>query len=129
MNIQRNIVLTISGVSVVMFFRFVTAGEIRTRAEFFEPFITGLSNATVDQVCKYTYNALRFKPLCDLYRYKFLHACVIFLSMLKSSSNKNSLMWPLKSCPSGTFPVLHYFLRQKYKKKDALGYFITAFTI
>ncbi|KAL1218726.1 OVARIAN TUMOR DOMAIN-containing deubiquitinating enzyme 1 [Cardamine amara subsp. amara] len=37
---------------VVMFFRFVTAGEIRTRAEFFEPFITGLSNATVDQFCK-----------------------------------------------------------------------------
>uniref|UniRef100_A0A1J3ELS9 Ubiquitin thioesterase n=1 Tax=Noccaea caerulescens TaxID=107243 RepID=A0A1J3ELS9_NOCCA len=37
---------------IVMFFRFVTAGEIRTRAEFFEPFITGLSNATVDQFCK-----------------------------------------------------------------------------
>ncbi|KAF3505987.1 hypothetical protein F2Q69_00008185 [Brassica cretica] len=38
--------------SVVMFFRFVTAGEIKTRAEFFEPFITGLSNTTVDQFCK-----------------------------------------------------------------------------
>ncbi|WZZ72002.1 hypothetical protein YC2023_083372 [Brassica napus] len=37
---------------IVMFFRFVTAGEIRTRAEFFEPFITGLSNSTVDQFCK-----------------------------------------------------------------------------
>ncbi|CAH8349888.1 unnamed protein product [Eruca vesicaria subsp. sativa] len=37
---------------IVMFFRFVTAGEIRTRAEFFEPFITGLSNTTVDQFCK-----------------------------------------------------------------------------
>ncbi|KAL0700101.1 hypothetical protein Bca4012_056223 [Brassica carinata] len=35
---------------IVMFFRFVTAGEIRTRAEFFEPFITG--NTTVDQFCK-----------------------------------------------------------------------------
>lgn len=37
---------------VVMFFRFVTAGEIRKRAEFFEPFIMGLSNTTVDQFCK-----------------------------------------------------------------------------
>ncbi|KAG2290808.1 hypothetical protein Bca52824_037477 [Brassica carinata] len=37
---------------IVMFFRFVTAGEIKTRAEFFEPFITGLSNTTVDQFCK-----------------------------------------------------------------------------
>jgi ubiquitin thioesterase protein OTUB1 len=37
---------------IVMFFRFVTAGDIRTRADFFEPFITGLSNATVDQFCK-----------------------------------------------------------------------------
>lgn len=36
---------------VVMFFRFVTSGEIRKRAEFFEPFILGLTNATVEQVC------------------------------------------------------------------------------
>ncbi|XP_013627253.1 PREDICTED: ubiquitin thioesterase otubain-like [Brassica oleracea var. oleracea] len=36
---------------IVMFFWFVTAGEVRTRAEFFKPFITGLSNSTVDQVC------------------------------------------------------------------------------
>ncbi|XP_010908397.1 OVARIAN TUMOR DOMAIN-containing deubiquitinating enzyme 1 [Elaeis guineensis] len=37
---------------VVMFFRFVTSGEIRKRAEFFEPFIAGLTNSTVDQFCK-----------------------------------------------------------------------------
>ncbi|XP_072998868.1 OVARIAN TUMOR DOMAIN-containing deubiquitinating enzyme 1-like [Typha latifolia] len=37
---------------VVMFFRFVTSGEIRRRAEFFAPFIAGLSNTTVDQFCK-----------------------------------------------------------------------------
>ncbi|XP_021722988.1 ubiquitin thioesterase otubain-like [Chenopodium quinoa] len=37
---------------VVMFFRFITSGEIRKRAEFFEPFILGLTNATVDQFCK-----------------------------------------------------------------------------
>ncbi|GAA0139454.1 hypothetical protein Leryth_004553 [Lithospermum erythrorhizon] len=37
---------------VVMFFRFVTSGEIRKRSEFFEPFILGLSNATVEQFCK-----------------------------------------------------------------------------
>ncbi|XP_031474309.1 OVARIAN TUMOR DOMAIN-containing deubiquitinating enzyme 1 [Nymphaea colorata] len=37
---------------VVMFFRFVTSGEIRQRSEFFEPFIMGLSNGTVDQFCK-----------------------------------------------------------------------------
>lgn len=37
---------------VVMFFRFVTSGEIRKRAEFFEPFIMGLSNSTVEQFCK-----------------------------------------------------------------------------
>ncbi|CAN6551047.1 unnamed protein product [Malus baccata var. baccata] len=36
---------------VVMFFRFVTSGEIRKRSEFFEPFIFGLTNATVEQVC------------------------------------------------------------------------------
>ncbi|KAJ6832019.1 uncharacterized protein M6B38_254135 [Iris pallida] len=39
---------------VVMFFRFVTTGEIRSRSEFFEPFILGLTNSsnTVDQFCK-----------------------------------------------------------------------------
>ncbi|WOL03757.1 ubiquitin thioesterase otubain-like [Canna indica] len=37
---------------VVMFFRFVTSGEIRRRADFFEPFIAGLSNTSVDQFCK-----------------------------------------------------------------------------
>lgn len=37
---------------VVMFFRFVTSGEIKRRSEFFEPFIMGLSNATVEQFCK-----------------------------------------------------------------------------
>ncbi|KAF3944541.1 hypothetical protein CMV_029000 [Castanea mollissima] len=37
---------------VVMFFRFVTSGEIRKRSEFFEPFIMGLTNATVEQFCK-----------------------------------------------------------------------------
>ncbi|KAG2706416.1 hypothetical protein I3843_05G092300 [Carya illinoinensis] len=37
---------------VVMFFRFVTSGEIRRRSEFFEPFITGLTNTTVEQFCK-----------------------------------------------------------------------------
>ncbi|KAL6900706.1 hypothetical protein ACP4OV_005382 [Aristida adscensionis] len=36
----------------VMFFRFVTSGEIQRRAEFFEPFISGLSNSTVAQFCK-----------------------------------------------------------------------------
>lgn len=37
---------------IVMFFRFVTAGEIRKRAEFFEPFVLGLTNAPVEQFCK-----------------------------------------------------------------------------
>ncbi|KDP23263.1 hypothetical protein JCGZ_23096 [Jatropha curcas] len=37
---------------VVMFFRFVTSGEIRRRSDFFEPFILGLTNATVEQFCK-----------------------------------------------------------------------------
>ncbi|XP_022025914.1 OVARIAN TUMOR DOMAIN-containing deubiquitinating enzyme 1 isoform X1 [Helianthus annuus] len=37
---------------VVMFFRFVTSGEIKKRSEFFEPFILGLSNTTVEQFCK-----------------------------------------------------------------------------
>ncbi|XP_006659639.3 OVARIAN TUMOR DOMAIN-containing deubiquitinating enzyme 1-like [Oryza brachyantha] len=37
---------------VVMFFRFVTSGEIQKRAEFFEPFISGLTNSTVVQFCK-----------------------------------------------------------------------------
>ncbi|OMO51321.1 Ubiquitin thioesterase Otubain [Corchorus capsularis] len=37
---------------VVMFFRFVTSGEIRKRSDFFEPFILGLTNATVEQFCK-----------------------------------------------------------------------------
>ncbi|OVA09679.1 Ovarian tumor [Macleaya cordata] len=37
---------------VVMFFRFVTSGEIRRRSEFFEPFILGLSSTTVEQFCK-----------------------------------------------------------------------------
>ncbi|KAG4381045.1 hypothetical protein GLYMA_15G065800v4 [Glycine max] len=37
---------------VVMFFRFVTSAEIQKRAEFFEPFILGLTNTTVEQFCK-----------------------------------------------------------------------------
>ncbi|KAJ7545426.1 hypothetical protein O6H91_09G119500 [Diphasiastrum complanatum] len=37
---------------VVMFFRFVTSCEIRQRADFFEPFIYGTSNLTVQQFCK-----------------------------------------------------------------------------
>ncbi|KAG7029138.1 Ubiquitin thioesterase otubain-like protein [Cucurbita argyrosperma subsp. argyrosperma] len=37
---------------VVMFFRFVTSGEIQKRSEFFEPFIMGLTHGTVDQFCK-----------------------------------------------------------------------------
>ncbi|XP_027153135.1 ubiquitin thioesterase otubain-like [Coffea eugenioides] len=37
---------------VVMFFRFVTSGEIRKRSEFFEPFILGLTSASVEQFCK-----------------------------------------------------------------------------
>ncbi|KAJ0103682.1 hypothetical protein Patl1_05466 [Pistacia atlantica] len=40
------------GWSVVMFFRFVASGEIRKRSEFFEPFVLGLTNATVEQFCK-----------------------------------------------------------------------------
>jgi hypothetical protein len=36
--------------SVVMFFRFVTSAEIQKRSEFFEQFIMGLSNTTVEQV-------------------------------------------------------------------------------
>ncbi|KAL8138143.1 hypothetical protein V2J09_004144, partial [Rumex salicifolius] len=32
--------------------RFVTSGEIRKRSDFFEPFIFGLTNATVEQFCK-----------------------------------------------------------------------------
>ena len=35
---------------VVMFFRFVTSGEIQKRSEFFQPFIMGLTHGTVDQV-------------------------------------------------------------------------------
>lgn len=35
--------------SVVMFFRFVTSGEIGRRTEFFEPFIQGMSNMSVVQ--------------------------------------------------------------------------------
>ncbi|KAJ7957482.1 Ubiquitin thioesterase [Quillaja saponaria] len=37
---------------IVMFFRFVTSGEIRRRSEFFEPFILGLTSTTVEQFCK-----------------------------------------------------------------------------
>ncbi|KAL8038078.1 hypothetical protein ABFX02_11G080300 [Erythranthe guttata] len=37
---------------VVMFFRFITSGEIRNRSEFYEPFIQGLTNTSVEQFCK-----------------------------------------------------------------------------
>ncbi|KAL2468868.1 Ubiquitin thioesterase otubain-like [Forsythia ovata] len=37
---------------VVMFFRFVASGEIRKRSEFYEPFIQGLTNTSVEQFCK-----------------------------------------------------------------------------
>lgn len=38
--------------SVVMFFRFITSGEIRKRADFFEPFIFGSSGLSVAQFCR-----------------------------------------------------------------------------
>ncbi|KAH7277604.1 hypothetical protein KP509_39G058900 [Ceratopteris richardii] len=38
--------------SVVMFFRFITSGEIRKRADFFEPFIVGTSGLSVQQFCR-----------------------------------------------------------------------------
>ncbi|THU56083.1 hypothetical protein C4D60_Mb11t13530 [Musa balbisiana] len=38
--------------NLVLFFRIVASGEIRRRAEFFEPFIIGLENTSVDQFCK-----------------------------------------------------------------------------
>ncbi|XP_047331392.1 OVARIAN TUMOR DOMAIN-containing deubiquitinating enzyme 1-like [Impatiens glandulifera] len=37
---------------IVMFFRFITSGEIRKRSEFFEPFVLGMTNGTVEQFCK-----------------------------------------------------------------------------
>jgi len=37
---------------VVMFLRFVTTGEIRRRSDFYEPFILGISDSSVDQFCK-----------------------------------------------------------------------------
>ncbi|XP_058751189.1 OVARIAN TUMOR DOMAIN-containing deubiquitinating enzyme 1-like [Vicia villosa] len=37
---------------VVMFFRFVTSAAIQNRSEFFEPFIMGLTNTSVEQFCK-----------------------------------------------------------------------------
>jgi len=37
---------------VVMFFRFVTSGEIRRRTDFFEPFILGMSGMNVVQFCR-----------------------------------------------------------------------------
>ncbi|KAJ4974296.1 hypothetical protein NE237_007470 [Protea cynaroides] len=37
---------------VVMFFRFVTSGEIQRRSDFFEPFILGLTKTSVEQFCK-----------------------------------------------------------------------------
>ncbi|CAL9209216.1 OVARIAN TUMOR DOMAIN-containing deubiquitinating enzyme 1 isoform X1 [Musa acuminata AAA Group] len=38
--------------NLVLFFRIVASGEIRRRAAFFEPFIIGLENTSVDQFCK-----------------------------------------------------------------------------
>ncbi|CAI9093086.1 OLC1v1028501C1 [Oldenlandia corymbosa var. corymbosa] len=37
---------------VVMFFRFVTSSEVQKRSDFFEPFIQGLTSASVQQFCK-----------------------------------------------------------------------------
>ncbi|KAK4486037.1 hypothetical protein RD792_008700 [Penstemon davidsonii] len=37
---------------VVMFFRFIASGEIKKRSEFYEPFIQGLTNTSVQQFCK-----------------------------------------------------------------------------
>ncbi|KAL6580077.1 ubiquitin-specific protease otu1 [Orobanche minor] len=37
---------------VVMFFRFITSGEIRKHSVFYEPFVQGLTNGSVEQFCK-----------------------------------------------------------------------------
>ncbi|XP_051122364.1 OVARIAN TUMOR DOMAIN-containing deubiquitinating enzyme 1-like [Andrographis paniculata] len=38
--------------SVVMFFRFITSGELKTRSDFYEPFVQGLTSTSVQQFCK-----------------------------------------------------------------------------
>ena len=48
---------------VVMFFRFVTSGELRRRADFFAPFIQGMSNMSVLQVYRWNF----MYPTCILY--------------------------------------------------------------
>lgn len=49
------LLLRVLPAAVVMFFRFITSGEIRRRAEFFEPFVLGLSNMSVMQVLSALY--------------------------------------------------------------------------
>lgn len=63
--------------SVVMFFRFVTSGEIRKRSQFFEPFILGLTSSTVEQVCVQIFSSVTFS-IWDLRVQIFLsHVSVI----------------------------------------------------
>lgn len=72
-----------------MFFRFVTSGEIRKRSEFFEPFILGLTNATVEQVClvkRIEESLLRdfcCKWLTQLFHFKYFATC-LHVKMIKS---------------------------------------------
>lgn len=69
---------------VVMFFRFVTSGEIRKRSEFFEPFILGLTNSSVLQVCVQILSCLlHFFSIWDLEAQIFLCVlCQLYLTVL-----------------------------------------------
>jgi serine/threonine protein kinase len=92
---------------IVMFFRFVTAGDIRTRADFFEPFITGLSNATVDQVCTHAYSVLEFRPFGDMFEILFFRLCDISVNF---NVLPNLLALSLISQRCETLSLLHLCL-------------------
>jgi hypothetical protein len=71
---------------VVMFFRFVTSGEIQRRAEFFEPFISGLTNSTVAQVSILVLSLYLFVTHRTKTFYK--ESCIYFLSISTPSCSQ-----------------------------------------
>lgn len=103
---------------VVMFFRFVTSGEIRKRSEFFEPFILGLTNASVEQVrfsnlflyqWTYVYNCLTLTisstKYTDFYEHLFLTTCNLNCWLFGVNSLSFYLKIKTQFCKSSVEPM------------------------
>ncbi|KAM7250873.1 hypothetical protein ACFE04_022756 [Oxalis oulophora] len=93
---------------------FVTSGEIRKRSEFFEPFILGLTNSTVEQ-CVHTYNVV-----CQLLIVMFFFN-VFFSEICEDEEVRRSCLEDEEMIPETFVAKYGSFLRKSVQLKVPTG--------